>query len=179
MSSGSDLLADADSEPVSKPVAKPAQPGSPSPPQQQGGQGEAHHGSAAAAEKLAIAKGVMPKEMEREEGKRPNADRTSHFDGPCKECCVSCVPLCCVSADGETLYGCVPTQLGGKPVDYVLPLCLHTCLCPQQGGHPCPERSSGPCETCLVAFLFANSPVLFCPQYAWNAKEDDRETPKL
>ena len=42
---------------------------------------------------------------------------------------------CCVSADGEKLYGCVPTKY-----DYLLPLCLHTCLCPQQGGDPFPSR---------------------------------------
>ena len=35
----------------------------------------------------------------------------------------------CVSMDGRKLYGRWPFDR-----DYILPLCLHTCLCPQQGG---------------------------------------------
>ena len=67
----------------------------------------------------------------------PKSARLSSFQGPCKDCCAP-LAFCCISADGNTLCCCVLTQ-----ADYTLPLCLHTCLCPQQGCAPCPmERSA-------------------------------------
>ena len=62
--------------------------------------------------------------------------RKDHFRGPCKDVCKQYC-ACCVSADGRTLYGCVPIAHSRGPYVYTLPLCLHMCLCPQQGGHPC------------------------------------------
>ena len=78
---------------------------------------------------------------QRMERQGANAARTSQFRGPCKDCCAP-LACCCVSADGMKLYGCVPTTYRDDGSDklraYVLPLCLHTCLCPQLGGDPCP-----------------------------------------
>ena len=117
-------------------------------------------------QRQAIAHGVAPMVMEREEGRqlveaarkveaeataakeraaaesraaeeRAAAARTAEFRGPCEDVCASSC-ACCVSADGMRLYGCVPLTHGADPRKYFLPLCLHTCLCPQQGGHPCP-----------------------------------------
>ena len=138
----------------------------------------------------AIAHGVAPMVMEREEGRqlveaarRVEAEakaakeraamesraaeeraaaaaweasmaRTSEFRGPCEDCCCSS----CVSADGSTLYGCVPTKY-----DYILPLGLHACLCPQQGGDPCPIRGDEACVVNVLGFLFANT-CLCCTQ---------------
>ena len=84
------------------------------------------------------------------------AVRTSEFRGPYKDCCCSS----CVSADGSKLYGCVPTSY-----NYFLPLGLHTCLCPQQGGDPCPVRgiphgvpsSRDACCDNVAGFLMANA----------------------
>ena len=79
---------------------------------------------------------------------RPAPDsRLSFFRGPCK---AGCAPLarCCVSADGSMLCCCVPIGVDGGSVytyrwDYILPLGLHMCLCPQQGCDPCPTSASG------------------------------------
>ena len=54
-----------------------------------------------------------------------------HFRGPCADCCKPLAPCCCVSADGEAIFGCVPTEPG-----YILPACLHMALCPQLGCDP-------------------------------------------
>ena len=80
----------------------------------------------------------------------PRKEVVSHFRGPCKGFCKQYC-ACCVSADGRTLYGCVPIANSkakwgayratiNHPLSfiYTLPLCLHMCLCPQQGGDPCP-----------------------------------------
>ena len=86
------------------------------------------------------------------------AVRTSEFRGPYKDCCCSS----CVSADGSKLYGCVPTSY-----NYFLPLGLHTCLCPQQGGDPCPVRGEGgdgPCCNNVTGFTCANT-CLCCMQW--------------
>ena len=85
-----------------------------------------------------------------------------------------CSPLigCCVSADRKRLYGCVP--IAGY--DYILPLCLHTCLCPQQGGHPCPNQR-GPFFFLKPAgfFLNAGANVFLCcwqrPRPGYNRAE--------
>ena len=57
--------------------------------------------------------------------------QVKHFRGPCAACCKSLAPCCCVLADGEAIFCCVPT----KPY-YLLPACLHMVLCPQQGCDP-------------------------------------------
>ena len=64
--------------------------------------------------------------------------------------CPATAPLarCCVSADGSMLCCCVPVGADGGSVyayrwDYILPLGLHMCLCPQQGCDPCPTSASG------------------------------------
>ena len=54
-----------------------------------------------------------------------------HFRGPCAARCKPLAPCCCVSADGEAIFGCVPTDR-----NYILPACLHMALCPQLGCDP-------------------------------------------
>jgi hypothetical protein len=65
----------------------------------------------------------------------PSYDRPSeqvkNFRGPCADCCKPLAPCCCVSADGEAIFCCVPTEPG-----YFLPACLHMALCPQLGCDP-------------------------------------------
>jgi hypothetical protein len=56
-----------------------------------------------------------------------------HFRGPCAARCKPLAQCCCVSADGEKLYGCIPARY-----HYFLPLGLHVCMCPQMGCQPCP-----------------------------------------
>ena len=73
---------------------------------------------------------------------------------------------CCVSADGNKVYGCVPTKY-----DYLLPLCLHTCLCPQQGGSPCPSRHGDCCQNVCVNPLLNNT-CLCCIQKRGKNEED-------
>jgi len=57
--------------------------------------------------------------------------QVKNFRGPCAARCKPLAPCCCVSADGEAIFGCVPT----KP-KYFLPACLHMALCPQLGCDP-------------------------------------------
>jgi hypothetical protein len=54
-----------------------------------------------------------------------------NFRGPCAARCKPLAPCCCVSADGEAIFGCVPTDR-----HYILPACLHMALCPQLGCDP-------------------------------------------
>jgi len=54
-----------------------------------------------------------------------------NFRGPCAARCKPLAPCCCVSADGEAIFGCVPTDR-----NYTLPACLHMALCPQLGCDP-------------------------------------------
>ena len=142
---------------------------------------------------VAIKQGVMPMVMEREEvqeaaeeAARKEAEEaeearkvaaaqkearerwSSHFRGPCKGFCKQCC-ACCVSADGRTLYGCVPIAAGEYPFYYLLPLCLHMCLCPQQGGDPCPvdlsDTDSCGGRLCSgIDQLVLVNPFLFCCQ---------------
>ena len=63
--------------------------------------------------------------------------RASNFSGPCKAFCMP-MASCCVDADADWLCCCVPI----KSPDYILPLCLHMCLCPQQGCDPIPTLRS-------------------------------------
>jgi hypothetical protein len=61
---------------------------------------------------------------------RGTPEQVKHFYGPCAANCKPLAPCCCVSADGEAIFGCVPTY------QYLLPACLHMVLCPQMGcGH--------------------------------------------
>ena len=119
----------------------------------------------AAAEARAANEGVAvevraAKERATAEARKAIAARTSKFEGPCTDCCVP-LACCCVSAGGGKVYGCWPTD-----ADYILPLCLHTCLCPQQGGNPCPTRKGDGVtdgyEACLENALA--HPFLFCFQ---------------
>ena len=75
-----------------------------------------------------------------------------HFRGPCAARCKPLAPYCCVSADGEAIFGCVPTDRG-----YFLPAFLHMALCPQLGCDP--KGGFGKlydCERLCIATLFSN-----------------------
>ena len=87
-------------------------------------------------------------------------EQVKHFRGPCAACCKPLAPCCCVSADGEAIFGCVPTDRG-----YFLPACLHMALCPQLGCDPrggfeyfdfCEPMGN---EGCFVSFF---STLFFC-----------------
>ena len=108
----------------------------------------------------AIAHGVVPMMMEREQRRLIIEQRRLLFRGPFKDHCHdSCLGTNCVSMDGRKLYGRWPFDR-----DYILPLCLHTCLCPQQGGHPCPSmHNEKPAETSCYANGF-----LCCVQSEYN-----------
>ena len=143
---------------------------------------------------------VMPMVMERDEAReemrkkakemgvemrKNEMARKDHFRGPCKDVCKQYC-ACCVSADGRTLYGCVPiassydtfvhsarrygaTLYGHVHFTYLLPLCLHVCLCPQQGCDPCPldvgetDECGERCAFGVLQLLFIN-PFLCCSQ---------------
>ena len=82
-----------------------------------------------------------------------------NFRGPCAPCCKPLAPCCCVSADGEAIFGCVPTEPG-----YFLPACLHMALCPQLGCDPTggvfgDSNCKGLCFVSLLSTLF-----LWCDQ---------------
>ena len=79
--------------------------------------------------------------------------RVSHFQGPCKDCCTPLAACCCVSADGEAVWGCVPAS---DSYGYVLPACLHLCLCPQQGCGDPTLKSDEPVKAFFEAFLVVN-----------------------
>ena len=80
----------------------------------------------------------------------PDWQQVKHFRGPRAACCKPLAPCCCVSADGEAIFGCVPT----KPW-YFLPACLHMALCPQLGCDPSggEERGELFCFTLLSTFF--------------------------
>ena len=110
--------------------------------------------------------------------KQARERRSSQFHGPCKHFCKQYC-ACCVSADGWTLYGCVPIANSkakwgayratiNHPLSfiYTLPLCLHMCLCPQQGCDPCAGDDDG-CGDRLfsgLAQLVCVNPFLCCSQ---------------
>jgi hypothetical protein len=76
-----------------------------------------------------------------------------HFRGPCADRCKPLAPCYCVSADGEAIFGCVPTDR-----NYFLPACLHLVLCPQLGCEPrggiVRADCKGLCLDTLVTNLF-------------------------
>jgi hypothetical protein len=115
--------------------------------------------AARAAEERAAAEARAAKERAAAAAREANATRTAQFRGPCKDVCASSCACCCVSADGMRLYGCVPLTDGEVQRDYFLPLCLHTCLCPQQGGECVGDDLAG----AALAFLLANT-CLCCMQ---------------
>ena len=77
--------------------------------------------------------------------------QVKHFRGPCAPCCKPLAPCCCVSADGEAIFGCVPTDRY-----YFLPACLHMALCPQLG---CDPRGGDVNMDCIVPLV---SNLLIC-----------------
>ena len=86
----------------------------------------------------------------------------AHFSGPCADYCKPLAPCCCVSADGEAIFGCVPTDR-----NYFLPACLHMALCPQQGCDPKGDFENGDlCFATLVSTLF-----VCCVQVQYDAIE--------
>ena len=133
---------------------------------------------------VAIKRGVRPMVIEREElvwkegeearkvrdkeVRARKAEEALQFRGPCKGFCKACCS-CCASADGTTLYGSVPIAHSEGPFTYLLPLCLHMCLCPQQGCDPCPldvgetDECGERCAFGVLQLLFIN-PFLCCSQ---------------
>ena len=79
----------------------------------------------------------------------PDDGQVKHFRGPSADCCKPLARCCCVSADGEAIFGCVPTE-----PNYNLPVGLHMALCPQLGCDPKGGLSfedkhfRGPCACC-------------------------------
>jgi hypothetical protein len=77
-------------------------------------------------------------------------EQVKHFRGPCADCCKPLAPCCCVSADGEAIFGCVPTDRW-----YFLPAYLHMALCPQLGCDPRGGDEDVDCKgLCLGTLLF-------------------------
>ena len=75
-------------------------------------------------------------------------EQVKHFRGPCAACCKPLAPCCCVSADGEAIFGCVPTDR-----NYFLPACLHMALCPQLGCDPKVGVEHADCDELCFATL--------------------------
>ena len=91
-----------------------------------------------------------------------------HFRGPCAANCKPLAPCCCVSADGEAIFGCVLTER-----EYFLPACLHMVLCPQQG---CDTRAGHEdWDYCYMPFIITlcSTPFLTCFQ----RENDQNEQP--
>ena len=93
--------------------------------------------SAAQAARASAA--LRAKEEQRARAAAAREASVKHFRGPCAAYCKPLAPCCCVSADGEAIFGCVPT---GR--EYVLPACLHMALCPQLGCDPRGGRGEAP-----------------------------------
>jgi hypothetical protein len=75
--------------------------------------------------------------------------QVKRFRGPCADCCKPLAPCCCVSADGEAIFGCVPTDRR-----YFLPACLHMALCPQLGCDPLGGDEDLDCKSlCCVTLV--------------------------
>ena len=83
-------------------------------------------------------------------GGPPTPDKVKHFRGPCADNCKPLAPCCCVSADGEAIFGCVLTDR-----EYLLPACLHMALCPQLGCDPKGGVSNLPDDTGKTCILFS------------------------
>jgi hypothetical protein len=74
---------------------------------------------------------LRAKEEQRAKAAAAREVSVKNFRGPCADCCKPLAPCCCVSADGEAIFCCVPTE-----PKYFLPACLHMALCPQLGCDP-------------------------------------------
>ena len=95
-----------------------------------------------------VSAAAAPQPQTMEGGSRPAASNAllQHFRGPCVACCKP-IGWCCVSADGEKMCKCQPLYVASAPAGkeryhYIMPCCLHMCLCPQQG-----------CDPMLTAFV--------------------------
>ena len=86
-------------------------------------------------------------------------EQVKRFRGPCAACCKPLAPCCCVSADGEAIFGCVLTDR-----KYFLPACLHMALCPQLGCDPRGgnEELDYCCEPLIGTLFF--TPFVLCFQ---------------
>jgi hypothetical protein len=95
-------------------------------------------------------------------------EQVKHFRGPCAARCKPLAPCCCVSADGEAIFGCVPTDR-----KYFLPACLHMALCPQLGCDPMggDESEDADCKTLCFATLVYNLFVC-CLQHKRDSSTD-------
>ena len=93
-----------------------------------------------------------------------------HFRGPCADNCKPLAPCCCVSADGEAIFGCVPTKAG-----YFLPACLHMALCPQLG---CDPKGGGFVKNCGDA-CFASLLSTLCALCFQNMYNEDPNASSL
>ncbi len=83
-------------------------------------------------------------------------EKVKNFRGPCADCCKPLAPCCCVSADGEAIFGCVLT---GRA--YFLPACLHMALCPQLGCDP--RGGDETLDSCIKAgFAFLVATAFVC-----------------
>ena len=104
---------------------------------------------------VADLKGIEYQELAMALGAHRTAKK-EFYEGPCHDCCTP-LASCCLSANGTMLYGCVPLGMPTSGFDYFLPLCLHMCLCPQQGCNPCPRsRSRDKLSSAWLSNLAAN-----------------------
>jgi hypothetical protein len=101
-------------------------------------------------ERRARAAAQAAAELRAEEERRAAREApVKRFRGPCADCCKPLAPCCCVSADGEAIFGCVPTDRS-----YILPACLHMALCPQLGCDPLGGDEDEDCKSlCLGTLL--------------------------
>jgi hypothetical protein len=111
-------------KPTPQPPASPAKPTpqpTPTPPRR-----------SAEEERRAKASAQAAAELRAEKERRAAREApVKNFRGPCADCCKPLAPCCCVSADGDAIFCCVPTE-----PKYFLPACLHMALCPQLGCDP-------------------------------------------
>ena len=113
----------------------------------------------AVAEKAAAEKAAAEKAAAKRAARKAAEAPVKNFRGPCADCCKPLAPCCCVSADGEAIFGCVPTKPG-----YFLPACLHMALCPQLGCDPMggDEKTDCCCGPLIATLQF--TPFVFCIQ---------------
>ena len=89
-------------------------------------------------EAMAIERGVTPEVMEREMA-REEAEARAKAKAEAKAAAAKAVCCCCAPEDGAYVWCCVPTKY-----EYILPGCLHMCLCPQQRCDPqCEGKQAG------------------------------------
>ena len=117
----------------------------------------------AAQAALASAQAAAALRAKQEQRARAAASRevsVQHFRGPCAAYCKPLAPCCCVSADGEAIFGCVLTE-----PNYFLPACLHMALCPQLGCDPRGGDENMPDYCCIPLFVtLIFTPFVCCLQ---------------